>query len=190
MVNNFSLRQLEEAAREEGADRAKVLPAREIVIDERVRLKCLVPLCPNYGRNLMCPPNLPSVEESRRIIRLYQWALLLQVQGPTSEKGEGPEKAVVYQYADKLHRVVNSLERRLQGMGYLLAAGLIGGSCRLCDECVGQGSREPCRHPFRARPSIEAMGINVAATAAKAGWGIAPLPLGREVVWTGLILLE
>lgn len=190
MVDTFSLRQVEEAAREEGADRAKVMPAREIVIDERVRLKCMVPLCPNYGRNLMCPPNLPSVEEFRRIARLYQWALLLQVRGPTSKKGGGPEKDVVYKYADKLHQVVNHLERRLQAMGLLLAAGLIGGSCRLCGECVGQGSREPCRHPFRARPSMEAMGINVAATAAKAGWGIAPFPLGREVVWTGLILLE
>lgn len=92
MVNNFSLRQLEEAAREEGADRAKVLPAREIVIDERVRLKCLVPLCPNYGRNLMCPPNLPSVEESRRIIRLYQWALLLQVRGRLRKRGKGRKR--------------------------------------------------------------------------------------------------
>ncbi|HHY36898.1 MAG TPA: DUF2284 domain-containing protein [Firmicutes bacterium] len=190
MVNSFSLRQVEEAARQEGADRARVLPARDIVIDERVRLKCLVPLCPNYGRNLMCPPNLPGVEEFRRIARLYQWALLLQVLGATSEKGEGPEKDLVYSYADKLHRVVNSLERRLQGMGFLLAAGFIGGSCRLCEECVGQGSREPCRHPFRARPSMEAMGVNVAATAAKAGLGIAPFPLGREVVWTGLILLD
>lgn len=190
LSTSVNLRKVEDIARQEGASVAKLIPAREIVVDERVRLKCLVPRCAEYGRNLMCPPNLPSVGEFRQVLKLYQWALLLQVKGPTSREGEGPDQEVVYRYAARLHQLVNDLERKFMGMGFLFAAGFIGGTCRLCEECVGQGSGKPCRHPFRARPSMEAMGIDVASTVARAGLKIAPLPLGDEVAWTGLILLE
>ncbi|MQL53885.1 hypothetical protein GFC01_16805 [Desulfofundulus thermobenzoicus] len=46
----------------------------------------------------------------------------------------------------------------------------------------------PCRNPGQARPSMEAPGIDVLATARVAG-----LPFflqGEEVVYTGLVLIE
>ena len=73
--------------------------------------------------------------------------------------------------------------------GFYLAAGLIGGDCALCDECVGPQSGERCRHPFEARPSMEAMGIDVLETCRRVGL---PLFLSSEknVRWTGIVLLE
>ncbi len=50
-----------------------------IVIDERVRLKCQVPICDSYGKNLMCPPYVPTVAEFRKALKLYSSAILLQV---------------------------------------------------------------------------------------------------------------
>ncbi|MHB1418766.1 MAG: DUF2284 domain-containing protein [Bacillota bacterium] len=186
----MGLEQVENLARAEGASEAKLIAAREIIVDERVRLKCMVPRCPDYGRNLMCPPALPLVEDFRRILLLYQWALMIQIKGSTSAEGAAPSKEIAYSYAGQLHRLVNSLERKLMGMGFPMAAGLIGGTCRLCEECVGQGSGVQCRHPLQARPSIEAMGINVVATVEAAGLKIAAFPITDEVVWTGLLLLE
>ena len=62
-----------------GLRQAKVIPISSIVIDERVRLKCLVPLCDKYNQNLMCPPHLPSVEEFRKSLKKYSKALFVQL---------------------------------------------------------------------------------------------------------------
>jgi hypothetical protein len=38
-----------------GASLVEIIPANWVEIDERVRLKCSVPLCPHYGKNIYCP---------------------------------------------------------------------------------------------------------------------------------------
>ncbi|MCK4724002.1 MAG: hypothetical protein KAT75_11890, partial [Dehalococcoidia bacterium] len=53
--------------------------------------------------------------------------------------------------------------------GYHFAAGLSAGACLLCDECVGAKSGLPCRYPFKARTSMGALGVDVVATAKRAG---------------------
>jgi predicted metal-binding protein len=55
------MKQLINEANQLGATKAKIIPVSFIVVDERVRLKCLVPLCDKYNQHLMCPPHLPSV---------------------------------------------------------------------------------------------------------------------------------
>jgi predicted metal-binding protein len=54
---------------------------------------------------------------------------------------------------------------------------------------VGVKSGRPCKHPFKARPSMEAVGIDVYLTAQKAGLGFF-YGIEDEVVWNGLVLLE
>lgn len=88
-----------------------------------------------------------------------------------------------------MHHIVNQVEKAAYDMGFRFAAGFIGGACRLCPECVGVGSQTPCRYPYRARPSMEAMGIDVCATLANVGLAI-EFPPKKEVLWTGLILVE
>lgn len=186
----MEFRELEARARELGADRARLIPADQVVVDERVRLKCQVPLCPEYGHNLMCPPALPSVSEFRRMVQGYSWGLLVQVRASLEDAPtEGREEAG-YQGAHQLHRLVQDLEREAMSRGFSLAAGFIGGTCRLCTRCVGQGSGEPCRHPFQARPSMEAMGVDVQATCRRAGLDPGGFPVSEEVLWTGLVLLD
>jgi predicted metal-binding protein len=46
-----------------------------------------------------------------------------------------------------------------------------------------------CAHPFKARPSMEAMGIDVTATTEKAGLEVPSYPIDQSVTWTGLVLL-
>jgi predicted metal-binding protein len=176
------MKQLQNEAIQLGATRAKVISVSSIVIDERVRLKCLVPLCDKYDHNLMCPPNLPSVAEFRKSLKRYSKALFVQL--ALKKKGE-ISKAEIRRYGLWLHKIIHQLERRALFSGYPLAAGLIGGSCKLCRKCVGPAGS--CRHPLMARPSIEGMGVDVIKTAKKIG-----LPFDfsspDRLFWNGLLL--
>ena len=128
------MKQLQNEAIQLGATRAKVISVSSIVIDERVRLKCLVPLCDKYDHNLMCPPNLPSVAEFRKSLKRYSKALFVQL--ALKKKGE-ISKTEIRRYGLWLHKIIHQLERKALFLGYPLAAGLIGGSCKLCRKCVG-----------------------------------------------------
>jgi predicted metal-binding protein len=178
------LKQLRAAAIRLGATAAKLIPVRSVVIDERVRLKCLVPLCDKYNQNLMCPPNLPTVEEFRKAADRYSRALFVQL---VFEKNGKVTKAEARQQGLRLHKIIHALEGSAFSLGYPLAAGLIGGSCKLCKTCVA--APNACRHPLMARPSMEGMGIDVIKTAKKIG-----LPFRfhsrNYLFWNGLLLID
>jgi predicted metal-binding protein len=184
-----------------GATEAKVVDVADIVVDPRVRLKCAIPRCSCYGSHLMCPPNLPPVKEFEEALRRYDRALIIQLmadfdssdkvgRGLTGELCERLEESTdTVHWQLKLHRMVNKLESTAFKKGFHLAAGLIGGECRLCPDCVTEKSGEPCRHPFEARPSMEAMGIDVKRTCERVGLPLS-LSSSEKVRWTGLILLD
>ncbi len=178
------LKQLCSQAIQLGATKAKLIPVSYIVIDERVRLKCLIPLCDKYNRHMMCPPNLPSVEEFRKSLQKYSRALFVQL---SLRKTGRVSKAEIQRYGVSLHQIIHQLERQALFLGYPLAAGLIGGSCKLCRECVGPAG--PCRRPLMARPSIEGMGIDVIRTAKRIG-----LPFDfsspNRLFWNALLLID
>jgi predicted metal-binding protein len=190
MMDRFA--QLIKFAMERGPTEAKVIPAREIVLDERVILKCQVPLCNEYGNHLLCPPNSPSLAQFREVLNKYSKALLIQLRTSRdrlSSKSEQSLKKAIYSRANELHEIVHGVEKQAQELHFSFAAGFIGGSCKLCIPCVGVKSGRPCKHPFKARPSMEAVGIDVHLTAQKAGLGFS-YGIEDEVVWNGLVLLE
>jgi len=192
------LRSLCASAKDYGADRVSVLPADQVVVDPRVRLKCLVPACPHYGVSLMCPPGVMKPEEFKKVLESYTHTILVQcgISLPNLSASSLEELLADSDYlealeegAKRLYDVISRIERDAVNMGHRLAAGFGGGHCRLCDRCVGQGSGDPCKHPFLARPSMEAMGIDVFRTAGNAG-----MPLVSEgkpvAMWTGLLLVD
>ena len=174
--------------KERGASAAVLANIADIVVDERVRLKCRVPVCDSYNKNLMCPPYVPSVAEFREALKNYRQAILLQVSALLQETYTNAPREEVFIPAGKLHELVNLGEREAFAAGFRFAAGFIGGCCSLCDECIAAQGGTSCRVPFKARPSMEAMGIDVIATAEKAGLSVA-FPIEDKVTWTGLILL-
>jgi predicted metal-binding protein len=200
---------------EKGAYRAKAFSARKVVVDERVRLKCQIPLCPHFGTTLTCPPNVPGVEEFRKALRLYKTAVLVQTRSPLTMSMDAFDKQEVLTYLEshgagpaqkgaeeseacrnladvklqsvRLHKLVNEVETQALALGFHYALGLIGGDCMLCPKCTGPGSA--CRRPFQARPAMEGVGIDVVRTAAQAGLPF-EIPPRQEVVWSGLILVD
>lgn len=174
--------------KERGASAVVLIESDDIIIDERVRLKCQVPICDSYGKNLMCPPYVPSVAEFREALKNYSRGILIQVSEELNEECAQAPTEEVFLPAGKLHELVNMGEREAFTEGFRFAAGFIGGCCRLCDECAVVQASTSCRFPFKARPSMEAMGIDVTATAEKAGLPLS-FPIRNKVTWTGLILL-
>ncbi len=164
------LRDLETFARKQGAVVAKGIPIGKVVTDERVYYKCVYG-CPLYASSKMCPPNTPRPEEFERALRKYSWGVLVKT---------GPHQ---------INDIVVEVEKRAFLMGHYLALGLRGGPCPLCKECVEPD--ESCRHPEKARPSMEALGIDVFATLKNARIPAA-LVKNSEDEWFfhGLILVE
>jgi predicted metal-binding protein len=195
-------------AKELGATNAVSFDAKGVVVDERVRLKCLVPLCDDYGLNLMCPPYVMSVREFREVLAKYTWAILIQIEVPIkaemkTEIRKASDVAALYKSAQfmdsyktsfdpiklKLHHIINKVEAKASMLGYRFATGFKAGSCKLCPECVTKNSQESCRHPFKSRPAMEAVGIDVFKTAENAGLPF-DIPVKNKTVWNGLILVN
>ena len=192
--------ELIEIAQKAGATAARIIPSGLVAIDARVRLKCEVPRCAGYGQYLTCPPHVMSVDAFSRIRSGYQWGLLVQVEAKdidSTDKDKGRIDQVILKENKELHRpfklklleVVEAVESAAFKKGMRFAAGLVGGSCVLCERCVDDKYSQACRHPFRARPPMEAVGIDVVKTAKNAGLPI-HLSSSKNVVWTGLILLD
>ncbi len=189
-----------QTALQAGATAAKMIPSPRVVIDDRVRLKCEVPRCAGYGHFFTCPPYVMSVEAFSRILLRYKWCLLVQVEArniDSTDKGKGRINRALLKQNTELHRpfkrklleVVEAVEAAAFKKGMRFAAGFVGGSCVLCKRCVEDKNSEACRNPFRARPPMEAVGIDVIKTARNAGLPI-HLSSSKNVVWTGLILLD
>ena len=189
-----------EVARKAGATAAKIIPSARVALDERVRLKCEVPRCAGYGQFLTCPPHVMPVEVFARLLPRYRWGLLVQVEAKnihSMDKGAGRIDPTLLKDNREKHRpfrlqllqVVEAVEAAAFKKGMYFAAGFVGGSCVLCERCVEDKLSEACRHPFRARPPMEAVGIDVLKTAQHAGFPI-HLSSSKNVLWTGLVLLE
>ena len=85
-------------------------------------------------------------------------------------------------------KIAVALERELFLAGYYRAFGLGAGPCELCKSCAFD---EGCHHPYKARPAMEACGIDVFATVRKHGF---PLEVVRkrddEQHYYGLVLMD
>ena len=224
MADALHIQRIVSRARALGAGSAAPLPARAVVVDERVNLTCRVPLCASYGVNLMCPPNTPTAAETRAALARYSDALVVQLDIPLTQaavdevldgmgyaEAQAPSAAAddanaggnggvggnagATAYEARLRDsknefagIMTALESEAFKMGYRFAAAFAGGDCVLCDVCAGAAG-EPCNHPFEARPSMEAVGIDVVATAEAAGLVI-EMPADEHPRWTGLLLID
>jgi len=162
-----------------GATDAKVVSSNQIIVDERVVLKCRVPKCFGYGTGVNCPPYCLKPEEMRNLVKMYSYGVVLKLEVPPSvivrDKATITERVEAYK---KVFNLVNSIESEAFYNGYYLATGFAAGSCKstFCYkvECtVLKG--EKCRLNLRVRPSMEAVGVDCYRLAATMGWDIYPI---------------
>ena len=194
---------LKDLALELGAAEAKIIPADEIVVENRVVLKCRVG-CKEFGKTLMCPPYAPSVDEFRKSLSEYSYALVFKLKSQaevakllsknendpslTEEMKEKIQDFWASWKAEKkeLVKKICALEKAAMNRGYTLALGFTTGSCMICDECNLE--EKICTHPTEARYSAQAVGINVLQTLENAGMPI-PVPFNKTPESFGLVLI-
>ncbi len=148
-----------------GAQRAAVIPAREIVADTAFRDMCAANACGMYGKCYMCPPDVGEIETLMQELTAYDYALVYQTVSELEDsfdfEGMVAAKKRTYPLAQALRREIAQLS-----LGRVLHLGA--GGCGVCEKCARQ-TDEPCRFPELALPSLEAYGINVSRLAGAAG---------------------
>lgn len=191
------LERFREKALEFGASAAAVIPASYVLVEERVRMKCLVPRCGALrdGGTPYCPPHTPELDFMRKVFSQYRWAVvfkrdIMNVEDYTAtseaqRRERQTQPGTGGGFHEKTHDIVGRLESYVQSEGYDLALGFTGGSCKgnLCHGApCAVFQNGSCRFPLQARPSMEAVGIDVFDLANKVGWdsymirGIEPDP--------------
>lgn len=184
-ILRLDLERYKQKAIELGASQAEVIPARWVEIDERVRLKCYVPRCGNYGRSSYCPPYVPELEFIRKAFSRFHWAVLFRsdvapVEDFTDWNRYLPHGA---KRDRQTMEIVGKIETMAFADGYYLAMGFSSGGCKtiLCGgmQCQVLDSGR-CRFPLKARPSMEAVGTDVYGLATKVGWEIYPIYNGVD----------
>ena len=168
-----------------GAAMAEVISSDWVHVDERVRLKCAVPLCPYYNQCIHCPPHTPSPEVMRKVVSQYTYAVLLalDVEPVSVFAGTKQERREAASWSKKCLEIVGRLETYAFESGYYLALGFGQASCKkaLCGQkrCLVLDGGQ-CPYPLKARPSMEAVGIDVYGLVTRVGWDI--YPIHRSVI--------
>jgi len=154
-----------------GVKAAKIVRPARVETAAWVRLKCQFG-CDGYGQCLTCPPFTPTPDQTRQVLDCYQRAVLIHF---------SPEAEVKPTVAD--------LEREIFLRGVWKAFALGAGPCYFCKSCVLEPGQ--CRHAHRARPAMEACGIDVYSTARKAGFEIDVVRTREQCPdYFGLILVD
>ena len=146
---------------------AKGIHPSSVVTAPWVRLKCQFG-CTGYGKGYCCPPDTPGPEETRAILGAYHRAMLFHIRG--AKQAEQSRRKYLMTFFETLVE----LEGKMFKDGFYKAFVLLAGPCELCKECAKQSGR-PCTFGFKARPSMEACGIDVYQTARNNGFFIQPL---------------
>lgn len=175
------LEKYRQMAIELGATDAKIITTDVIVIDERVRAKCIIPLCRNYGTSPNCPPNAIDLDFTRKIVKNFSYAIFFMLRVPSQEltNPDFREKKAGVRSSVQQSKTANKIESEAFYDGYYMATAFGSGPCQpyLCPgkECAAMVPGQHCRHPLMARQSMEAVGIDAFLMAAKVGWDIYPI---------------
>jgi predicted metal-binding protein len=166
------LEKFRQLAIELGAADAKIITTDKVIVDERVRAKCMNPKCSYYGTNGNCPPHAPDLDTVRKIVHNFHYGIFVI--------SKHPRETISAKSPHSLdnHKIVAKIESRAFHSGYYLALGLADGPCKSrycpdkeCSVLTGNG----CRMGLRARYSMESWGMDVYRMATRAGWDIYPI---------------
>ncbi len=152
-------------------EEARLLPARDIPVQEWVREACLS--CRYHGKSWSCPPGVGGLEQARQTLSGYTRAIFLRFKSSRDRVA--------------LERAVLDIESSLRGAGFPRALGFFTSPCTACPEC---SYPEPCPRPGRSRPTGESWGIDLMDTSVRAGLPVELVKEGEDFRPVTLILLE
>lgn len=196
------LKRYRKMAVELGATDAKIITTDGVIIDERVRVKCMYPKCRWYGTSANCPPYGMDLDLARKTVERYRYAIFIKLEVPPTELAgkEARDKGLSRRSQREIRKVVAKIESQAFFDGYQFALGLGEGPCKaaFCPDrdCQALIPGQGCRHPLKATGSMEGFGIDAFTMAARVGWDIYPIgaaifpsevPIGNKL---GLVLIH
>ena len=156
-------KELEKLFKKHGCADYKWIAPDGIVVAQWVRMKCMYG-CATYGKNASCPPNVPTVAECRQFFGEYREGAVFHFEKALDQ----PESR--HAWTKKVNRGLLELERNVFLLGYQKAFLLFMDSCDMCAACAGV--REECKQPKKARPTPEALAVDVFSTVRQYGYPI------------------
>jgi predicted metal-binding protein len=190
------LSKLEKKALEFGASDATIIDVSIITIEDTIIEYCKKPICASYGKSAHCPPHAPKPAEARNLMQPFQKALLFKLD-VASKVLMSDDNSKAFR---RIYEIASQLEKEAQDTGFVHAKGLAAGSCLpvFCkkNKCRVIEENKECRFPTLARPSMEAIGINVFKLIQAAGWEIQPITKHTdpdsvpEGILAGLVLVS
>jgi predicted metal-binding protein len=188
------LQKLVGLAMEQGADNAVVIPCSDILIDPRVRFKCMIPKCYMSGACNHCPPHGYGIDEVRDMVSAYGWAVFFRVRVESSviaakgladwiHAGQLDDRGIILSLGASylsVFAIVSNIRKAAEEMGYSPTRGFAAGNCRdvLCHEepvCRMLTREQTCRNAEISNPSLESCGMDAFTMAARAGWDVYPI---------------
>jgi predicted metal-binding protein len=146
----------------------KWISPKDIIVAQWVRMKCIFG-CPNYGKNACCPPgNVPSIPECRAFFQEYGAGVIFHI----AKYFDSPQDR--HAWSRDLCKSFSALEREVFLSGYHKAFLLPFGTCSICENC--NKVRHQCVNAETARPTPDALGIDVYGTVRQYGFPINVLP--------------
>ncbi len=123
--------------------------------------------CPEYNHNWGCPPNAPSIRETRSTLQTYRYFWLITItiplhRSPIPFLGSIRSKRQYRTITRHLNEFMDFLRKKYEDWAIF--------SCSHCTICKEKGyagctfPRTPCRFPNQMRVSPEAAGIDVFKT--------------------------
>jgi predicted metal-binding protein len=176
----------------------RVIVTDKIVVEEWVRWKCKYG-CKAYGKHLTCPPHTPKPDETRKLLKNYEKAIITRFDAkPNAGISYIHIHHFLWEAILKIQDTMFELERRSFLSGYYKAFALTALPCSYCEYCIPerkelmeQISKKLCEHPDKARPSMEGCGIDVFRTVRNAGYELEVLTSpDQKITLFGLLLLE
>ena len=146
---------------------AKLIHPGTVVTAPWVGMKCRYG-CAGYGKGYCCPPETPTFEETKKMLECYQRAILFHY-----ESAKVPGENRLEKLGEFFDALV-TLEGEIFKDGFYKAFVFLAGPCHLCKEC-GKIKGTACLFGTKARPSMEACGIDVYQTARNNGFPVRPL---------------
>jgi len=175
------LEKYRQRAIELGATDARIITSAEVLIDERVRAKCIYPKCGGYGTSANCPPHAMEIDLVRRVVNNFRYAVFFKIEVPSEELAGANVKAFRSPVRGQMknYQIVSKIESEAFYDGYHLALGFAGGPCKpaFCpdDNCSALVPGQACRHALRARSAMEGVGMDAFTMAARVGWDVYPI---------------
>jgi predicted metal-binding protein len=155
---------------------------KDIVISHWVRMKCRFG-CEDFGHRVACPPNLPSIPECEKFFSEFDKAVLFHFE----RELEDPEDR--HEWTREIDERLFAIEREIFLSGYHKAFVIYVDPCDYCGDCVPD--KRDCKHPRKARPSLEGLGVDVFATVRKCGYEIEVLSdYYQRMNRYGMLLIE